>query len=339
MAKHTGVTLLELILALALSTLILMAVGAAIHLHLRTLDVRRTNVEEAQLARAVLRRMADDLRSAVWYEQVEFPSIAGLTGGAARDSSGDTDSDSPDSNSPSDTGDSNSSGGASSNSGDNDTTGLTATIDEEQLGQDIANSIVPPAVLGLYGNQYELQVDISRLPRLDQYAALMTDDGFAASLDIPSAVKTVAYYLQYPTTVVAAPTNSAPSSMQSNASGAPGLVRREIDRAVTQWAADNGNLEALNQSGELLAPEVTHLEFRYFDGLQWLLEWDSELQGGLPMAVEIVIAIRSAESTNLQNAEEASFAVMPVPDLFYRLVVRLPAAEAKPPEETEELAL
>jgi hypothetical protein len=335
---------LELILALALSTLILAAVGAAIHLYLHTLDVRRTNVEEAQLARAVLRRMADDLRSAVWYEQVEFPSITGSTGGAASDSGDETNDESPDADSPtsSPSNSSGSSSDASSGSSGDGSTDFAATTDEEQLGQDIANSIVPPAVIGLYGNQYELQVDISRLPRLDQYDPLMTYDSFAASMDIPSAVKTVAYYLRYPTTVAASSTsNPATSIVQSNAAGGTGLVRREVDRAVAQWAADNGNLEALDLSGELLAPEVTYLEFRYFDGLQWLFEWDSELQGCLPMAVEIAIAIRSAENSDLRSADATTFAAVPVPDLFYRLVVRLPAAEPKSDStaETEELAL
>ena len=39
-----------------------MAVGSAIRIHLEFLDAGRTQVEEAQLARAVLRRIADDLR-------------------------------------------------------------------------------------------------------------------------------------------------------------------------------------------------------------------------------------------------------------------------------------
>jgi hypothetical protein len=65
MAKRRGITLLELILALGLSGLVLYAVAMSIDLHLRVLDVRRTNVEEAQVARAVLHMIANDLRSTV----------------------------------------------------------------------------------------------------------------------------------------------------------------------------------------------------------------------------------------------------------------------------------
>src|SRR5688500_6057297 len=55
---HSGMTLLELMLALSLSVVVMGVIAIVIDLHLRTLDTRRTEVEEAQLARAVLRQMA-----------------------------------------------------------------------------------------------------------------------------------------------------------------------------------------------------------------------------------------------------------------------------------------
>src|SRR5688572_1801755 len=66
-AQRTGLTLLELILALALSVLVMMAIGMAIDIHYRMFDVRRTSIEETHVARAVLRSIADDLRTAVQY--------------------------------------------------------------------------------------------------------------------------------------------------------------------------------------------------------------------------------------------------------------------------------
>ena len=67
MRKNHAFTLIEIILSLGLSVLVLMAVGMAINLHLRLLDSGRTKVEEAQLARAILRNIAQDLRNAVPY--------------------------------------------------------------------------------------------------------------------------------------------------------------------------------------------------------------------------------------------------------------------------------
>ena len=80
--NRRGVTLLELLLALALSVIVLSAIGMAIEMHLKMLGTRRTQVEEAQLARSVLRRIADDLRSAVQYEVLDVSGLQSLAGDA-----------------------------------------------------------------------------------------------------------------------------------------------------------------------------------------------------------------------------------------------------------------
>lgn len=87
-AVRRGFTLLELLLALALAALVFMAIAMAIDLHLRSIDVGRTETEEAQLARAILRRMADDLRSAVQYQVIDFSSLQSLAAGAGESLAG-----------------------------------------------------------------------------------------------------------------------------------------------------------------------------------------------------------------------------------------------------------
>ena len=71
-------TLLELMLALALTGVVMAAISMAIHLHLVTLDTRRGDVEQVLLARSVLRHMAGDLRNVVWYEQLDMSGLANL---------------------------------------------------------------------------------------------------------------------------------------------------------------------------------------------------------------------------------------------------------------------
>ena len=78
-----GLTLLELILALALSVLVLMAIGMAIDMHYRMFDVRRTSIEETHVARAVLRSIADDLRTAVQYIPPDLSGLETVTGNTA----------------------------------------------------------------------------------------------------------------------------------------------------------------------------------------------------------------------------------------------------------------
>ena len=66
-AGRRGFTLLELILALGLTVIVLGLVGMAVNTQLRLAAAGRAHVEESQLARALLHRIADDLHNAVPY--------------------------------------------------------------------------------------------------------------------------------------------------------------------------------------------------------------------------------------------------------------------------------
>ena len=63
--RSNGVTLLELIISLALSGLLFAMITQMIGNHFYVLEKQRDNVEEVQLARALLSRITDDIKSAV----------------------------------------------------------------------------------------------------------------------------------------------------------------------------------------------------------------------------------------------------------------------------------
>lgn len=321
--RQRGVTLLELILALTLTVMILGAVTLAINLNLRTLDRRRNEVEEAQLARAVLRMIADDLRSAVQQEEVDFSSVesmasgigdvgalaSSLTGSAGAAGGGAA-------------GGGAAGGGAGSSSAAGAGAGATAAADSSS--QDIAATAAPPDVPGLYGNQSEMQVDVSRLPRVDEYSTMVTADG---TTKIPSDVKTVAYYVRsQPLNGTASTPDTVTPGLNSQGSG---LVRRELPRVVTNYAIQNATGEQMLQGGDLIAPEVSEIQFRYFDGQQWLSEWDSQAMQGLPLAVEVVIVVQPAEVLKqVANGQPLANAAVPGATPFiYRSVVRVPSAQ------------
>src|SRR4029079_19460223 len=73
--SHRGVTLLELLLALSLSVMVLSAIGMAINLHFKMLDVRRTSAEEMQVVRVVTHRSTSARRRRV---QPNKPDLSGL---------------------------------------------------------------------------------------------------------------------------------------------------------------------------------------------------------------------------------------------------------------------
>ncbi|MEC9004563.1 MAG: prepilin-type N-terminal cleavage/methylation domain-containing protein, partial [Planctomycetota bacterium] len=62
---NRGLTLLELLLALALTSIIMVVIAMSLDVYMRTLDRRQAIIEESQLARAILQQIANDLRSAV----------------------------------------------------------------------------------------------------------------------------------------------------------------------------------------------------------------------------------------------------------------------------------
>ena len=68
MRRHAGYTLLEVILAMSLAVVVLGLVGVGIHVHVAVAAKSSDQVKEAQVARALLQRIADDLRNAVPFQ-------------------------------------------------------------------------------------------------------------------------------------------------------------------------------------------------------------------------------------------------------------------------------
>ena len=64
MNRRSGFTLIEVLLSLGLAALVLVALATAVDVHLRVLQIGRTNAEEAQLARVLLLRIGDAQRKA-----------------------------------------------------------------------------------------------------------------------------------------------------------------------------------------------------------------------------------------------------------------------------------
>lgn len=314
--RRRGVSLLELIVASAIAVVLMAAVSAAIHMYSRSVDVGRTNIEEAQLGRAVMKLMEDDLRNCIWKNDIDFSAVEALaadqTAGAAGALTGGTTS-------------------SSLGSG----LDLESGADELSNTTDLASSTSPAMQIGLYGNATELQFDMSRLPRVDEYDPEYVGFRSLALADRPSDVKTVTYYLLVPGTayqgVVGDPTDRTAEQT--------GLVRRVLDRSVTQWALENGDTKQLDATAEIVAPEVCYLNFRYFDGYEWYEEWDSSAMNGLPLAVDIVLAIRSDDDRGgAADAGETMVLGVAEGDMVFRRLIRIPIAVPIDPNAEEEAA-
>ncbi len=295
-----GFTLLEVVLALGLTLIVISAIGVSIDLYLRLYDSGRANVEEALLARAVLRRIADDIRGTVQYAPMDAEKLtSGIADQTAQNNENQNDQ-------------------SSENQDPNATQGESPSEEPDLESLDLS-STGPQSVPGLYGNSYQLQIDVSRLPRIDQYmlagaegdisAAAQTTG--AAVYDRLSDVRNVAYYIFGDTSALAL---GGDPSMQMGC----GLVRRDMDRASALFATQSGQESDMDAAAEVLAPEVEAIQFAYYDGknMEWLSSWDSSQYGGLPMAVQITLTI----------ARPAKKGGMLPPPGVYTLLVNLPAA-------------
>jgi hypothetical protein len=99
-----------------------------------------------------------------------------------------------------------------------------------------------------------------------------------------------------------------------------------LSRAAAAFAYTQGG-GAIPQE-RLLATEVVALQFGYFNGTEWLTEWDTSLTPSLPVCVEILLTLRSgAPGVELDPLTLFSPSNMPL-EKSYRLVVHLPAADA-----------
>ncbi len=232
-------TLLEVLLTLSMSVVLMILVGGAIQFYARDMNVHDMDIRQTQLASAVMQMIEDDLRATLHSEPVDMSGLEALLASTAGESSG---------------------GGQSGGGDDQDLSAAgidsaDASLPEETSIVDLQSGVAVLQTPGLVGNQYQIQIDLSRLPRLEEYVAML-DDTIAEIDDVPSDLKTVAYFVQPAGTIggIQDPLDSLDPDAATSGTG--GLVRRSLDRAATVEAARTGGLTLLNQTGELLAPEI-----------------------------------------------------------------------------------
>lgn len=262
--RRSGYSLLELLLALALAVVVMSLIGMSLHTTMRATNSGREDVQQAQIARAILRKIAADVRGAISYEPPDIASLmpstgsssgAGGAGGAGGTNAGGTNA-----------GGNGTTGGAAAGA---NTSGSSASGSGEAGGSNVMTSEVdtgasaaPPP--GLSGGANWIEIDLS-IPTPPAGYTFQASGSEVA--EIESELKTVGYWVD------------------------GGLYRREIDRAVTLWAIENGAIVDLQADLTPLATEVLDLSFEYFDGADWLTEWSSVDAGGIPTAIRISIAL------------------------------------------------
>ena len=210
-----GFTLLEVVLSVSLSVILMAALTSAIYINMNVVQRQQIRIEQSQVARNVLMMMANDLRASIQYMPADVTgldelavsqqSIMNIAAGADLS---ETDLSQIDPAT---------------------LLGAVAGGGQEAEAPSTANQNISSGqseVLrpGLYGNSTELMVDISRLPRLDQYSPVVL--GSTGPVSLPTDIKTIAYFVNEQ--------QLETDSFVVNRGQSPpgGLYRRELDRAV-----------------------------------------------------------------------------------------------------------
>jgi hypothetical protein len=173
--------------------------------------------------------------------------------------------------------------------------------------------------VGLFGDSQTLVLHVSKPLRSLSYSMLLESEGVSGQ---SSDLQSVAYFL-----AVSGATGlqglvgdlAADGDSLAGGSGMQGLARLEGDRLTMNLADERADFESLAANTTVLAEEVSLLQFRYFDGLEWFDVWDSTTAEQLPQAVEIILGFGSAEDPEMCSHQ-------------YRFVVALPLSEPFPPE-------
>jgi prepilin-type N-terminal cleavage/methylation domain-containing protein len=301
--NRRGFTLLELILSLALCAVVAGLIGSLVHIYLINQETGRDSVQQSQMARAILNMIAEDVRTSVRYQSFDTSGLQELLSGATGGGSSGGGSSGGGATSGGSSGGSSSGGGgttgAATSGGTSGASAGGASSSGSGATDTSSNSTTTTAPLppGIYGSSTSIEIDVSRLPRPDEYYPKVGNTSLGTLGDMPSDVKTVGYYVQSPRSdgvqdslgqlsQQAASLNSGTLAMANG-----GLIRRSVDRAVTQYSYEMGQSSQLQRTGELIAPEVLAIEFQYFDGATWQTQWDGSQQG-LPHVVKITIAMQ-----------------------------------------------
>jgi prepilin-type N-terminal cleavage/methylation domain-containing protein len=299
--RRGGFTLLEVVIALALSLLLIGTLTIALDLFRQVSTVGGDDIRRGQLARSILQQMEIDLRSCTFQPPQAASSTAGgssSTGSSAGTGSG--------------TGTGAGTGTGSSTGSGGGTGGTTGTA----AGQSTTPAVAYfSASQGLVGDVGSIVIYAAR-PTRDLQSLVTPGEAEAV---FTSDLKSIAYFLAVRGAEGLSGAAASALAGAESSGDCVGLARLEGDRLATEFADLDADVQSMAASSKLLAPEVVSLEFRYFNGTEVKDAWDSTAEGRLPTAVEIAIGFAAGDPASGSSDAAGVYVV--------RHLVSLPAAD------------
>jgi hypothetical protein len=314
--SRAAFTLIEVILAVGLSTLLILCIASAIDLYRRMTTAATDDMSETRLVRAVFAKLEVDLRDVVPPQPIA--ATATTTAGSSSSSSSSGSS-------------SGSKSGSSSGSSSSSSSSSSST--QSAQGTDPLQYVYSRSVFGLYGDANSLVLNTLTPHPLPLAAQQQT--GAQSSSQTSSAgpsqiagvhgdMKVVAYFVlggpQSPILAAGGSGQMTPDGKEITA----GLARVEGERTAIGYAIETGSTSSLR--ARVVAPEIESIGFRYFDGTTWQTSWSGATLQSLPQAVEITISVGKNDPYNARTQASQDQA-----SRSYRHVVAITSSAAPQP--------
>jgi hypothetical protein len=314
--SRAAFTLIEVILAVGLSTLLILCIASAIDLYRRMTTAATDDMSETRLVRAVFAKLEVDLRDVVPPQPIA--ATATTTAGSSSSSSSSGSS-------------SGSKSGSSSGSSSSSSSSSSST--QSAQGTDPLQYVYSRSVFGLYGDANSLVLNTLTPHPLPLAAQQQT--GAQSSSQTSSAgpsqiagvhgdMKVVAYFVlggpQSPILAAGGSGQMTPDGKEITA----GLARVEGERTAIGYAIETGSTSSVR--ARVVAPEIESIGFRYFDGTTWQTSWSGATLQSLPQAVEITISVGKNDPYNARTQASQDQA-----SRSYRHVVAITSSAAPQP--------
>jgi len=310
-------TLIEVILAVGLSTLLILCIASAIDLYRRMTTAATDDMSETRLVRAVFAKLEVDLRDVVPPQPIA--ATATTTAGSSSSSSS--------------SGSSSSGSKSGSSSGSSSSSSSSSSSTQSAQGTDPLQYVYSRSVFGLYGDANSLVLNTLTphpLPLAAQQqtgaqsASQTSNAGPSQIAGVHGDMKVVAYFVlggpQSPILAAGGSGQMTPDGKEITA----GLARVEGERTAIGYAIETGSTSSLR--ARVVAPEIESIGFRYFDGTTWQTSWSGATLQSLPQAVEITISVGKNDPYNARTQASQDQA-----SRSYRHVVAITSSAAPQP--------
>jgi len=313
---RSGFTLLELLIAIGLTSILMVALFAAMDIYFKLQLDSHEDITRQQISRTLLRQMTRDIQSVVFVKKKTVdddtaPASTGTTGGSSGTGTGTGATSSARSVG------SDQSVGSAAVTG---STGSAATTGSSAVASSGTADAMLTYTSGLVGSATDLLLYISRPDRTLSYVD-------AQSLTSTSERTGDLMIVRYLVADTAASGLSATIAKRfaGSKTGPVGLVRITGDLYGMSTAVESGEEEKFTSVDKIDAEEVSHIAFSYFDGTNWQETWDSGTQNSLPVAIEIILTLRTVESDDPIPGDKTD--PYALGETKHRVVVALPLAE------------